>query len=228
MFPSVITLPFTTLIISGLFKIYCIIKLHPCLFFLDSINHITLFYSQLLHWASSNSAFESKSENSDPQLLPLLFLFELNQTRNFLRKICSNYIFPNTKRTRCNCLLRLMYFLVILFLSWYPLFAFVCLVVWLLFVFASFFLFFSCIVKSESPIKIKVTLKWHIARICLDYSRLFRPHYVILFLIQSCNSYGDKKFKNTSIKLLSCRTVLLHSTGVKGGTLVWNAIGGSG
>ena len=37
---DVIILPLTPLIISGLFKIYCIIKLHSYLFLLDSINHI--------------------------------------------------------------------------------------------------------------------------------------------------------------------------------------------
>ena len=45
----------TTLIICGLFKIYCIIKLHTCLFFFDSINHIK----------SSNFTFPLISEQRD-------------------------------------------------------------------------------------------------------------------------------------------------------------------
>ena len=206
-----ITLPFTTLIISGLFKIYCIIKLHTCLFFFDIINHITLFYSQLLHWASSNSAFESKSENSDPQLLPLLFLFELNQTKNFLRKICSNYIFPNTKRTKCICFAQIHIFFRILpyFVSvLVPFVCILCLVVWLLFVLASFFLFFSCIVKCESPIKIKVTLN----DILLELVSTILGSFALLMSFYLWhNLLTVTEIRNLKIQVLSSYLVALSS-----------------
>ena len=52
---DVIILSLTPLIISGLFKIYCIIKLHSYLFFFDRINHIK----------SPNFAFPLISEQRD-------------------------------------------------------------------------------------------------------------------------------------------------------------------
>ena len=96
----------------------------------------------------------------------------------------------------------------ILFLCWYPLFAFVCLVVWLLFVFDSFFLFFSCIVKSESPIKIKVTLN----DILLELVSTILGSFALLMSFYLWhNLLTVTEIRNLKIQVLSSYLVALSS-----------------
>ena len=79
---DVIILPLTPLIISGLFKNFFIIKSHSYPFLFDSINHIKSpnFTFPLISEQRDYSTRSSSTELPKILLLPLLFLFELNQT----------------------------------------------------------------------------------------------------------------------------------------------------
>ena len=84
-----------------------------------------------------------------------------------LAHFCSNYTFPNAKITKCNCFAQthvLPQYCCILCLCWFPVFA--CLYADFCFdskfMFILYFvftiLFFSCVIKNTSPVKIKKPL----------------------------------------------------------------------